>query len=128
MVELSYSKIICFHSDHQALKFLNSQKNISKIHARCVVFLQKFTYVFKHKADQYNKVVDALNYWDTLLVTLTTELISFEHLLDQYAIDGDFGDLWHKCKIFDMISIFKKDISLKLTDYIFLNLPLDKNS
>lgn len=43
------------HNDHQELKFINSQKNVSRAHFEWVIFLEKFTFMFKHKSEQLNK-------------------------------------------------------------------------
>jgi len=51
------------YSDHQALKFVNTQSNLNQMHARWIALL-------KHKAGQKNKVADALSKRAALLVTL----------------------------------------------------------
>ena len=76
-------------SDHQALKYFNSQYNLSKMHARWVSYMQKFTFVLKHKSRQQNKVTDTLSRQTTLLVTLVNKVTSFECLKELYAEDDD---------------------------------------
>ena len=49
------------HTDHEALKHLNSQQKLSKRHAHWVSYLQRFTFVIKHKSRASNKVPDALS-------------------------------------------------------------------
>lgn len=88
---------LVLHSDHQALTFINSQKNLSRMHAWWVLFLQKFSYVFEHRASQCNTVADALSRKHSLLITLHAELISFDSLKDHFADDEDFGELWGAC-------------------------------
>jgi ribonuclease HI len=47
------------YSDHQALKFVNIQSTLNRTHAGWIAFMQKFTFVIKHKPGQQNKVADA---------------------------------------------------------------------
>lgn len=36
------------YSDHEALKYINSQKKLKHKHAKWVSFLQEYTFVIKH--------------------------------------------------------------------------------
>ena len=90
-------KELILHSDYHTLKYMNSQKNISRMHARWILFLQKFTFHFKHRTGKLNKAIDALSRRATLLLTLQIEITGFESLKDQYADDEDFSHLWAQC-------------------------------
>lgn len=75
------------YTDHRSLQFLNSQNTISRMHARWIVFLQKFTFMFRHKAEKANKVMNVLSKKTCLLATLKTKVIGFETSQPLYAFD-----------------------------------------
>ena len=49
------------YTDHQALKHINSQVSINRMHARWVAYIQRFHFTLKHKSDVTNKVADPLS-------------------------------------------------------------------
>lgn len=67
------------------------------MHVRWVVFLQKFSFIIKHKSGHQNRVADALSRCTHLLTALQTEITRFEELKDTYMEDSDFSDMWRKC-------------------------------
>ncbi|PKU83407.1 RNA-directed DNA polymerase [Dendrobium catenatum] len=88
--------VLC--SDNQALQYINNQKNISRMHARWIVFLQKFTFVLQHKAGKLNRVADALSRRAAMLVRLQTEITGLQEMKSLYAEDTDFSIPWEQCQ------------------------------
>jgi len=72
------------YSDHETLKYLNSQKRLNAIHNKWVEFLQNYTFVLKHKAIVENKAVDALSRRVMILVVMSTEVTGFKRLREEY--------------------------------------------
>jgi len=83
------------YSDHEALRYLNSQKRLNARHSKWVEFLQDYTFVLKHKAGVENKVTDALSRRVMTLVTMSTEVIGFERLREKYDSYPDFKKNCH---------------------------------
>ena len=84
-------------TDHFSLKYLQSQRTISRMHARWISFLQRFDFVIKHQSGKENKVADALSRKSSLLTLLSSEVVAFKHLPDLYEEDTDFSEVWYKC-------------------------------
>jgi len=82
------------HSDHEALKYLNSQKKLNSRHGRWVKFLQACTYVLKHEARVKNRVVDALSRRRALLSVMSTEVVDFEKIKNTYESCPDFRNIY----------------------------------
>ena len=78
-------------SDHEALRFLSSQKKLNPRHAKWVEFIQAYTFILKHHAGTENKVADALSHRALLLNSVSTEVIGFEKLKDEYETCPDFS-------------------------------------
>ena len=55
------------HSDHESLKYLKGQANLTKRHAKWVEFMESFPYIVKYKKGKENVVADALDRKSTRL-------------------------------------------------------------
>lgn len=79
------------YTDHDALKHLGTQDEVSARHASWIAYLQQFTFVIKHKSGALNKVADALSRRTTLLATFTVSVHDFASLPDIYSSDPYFS-------------------------------------
>ncbi|XP_022849915.1 uncharacterized protein LOC111372007 [Olea europaea var. sylvestris] len=66
-----FHKEFILYTDHDALKHLGTQDNVSTRHASWIAYLQQFTFVIKHKAGALNKIADALSRRQTLLTEIS---------------------------------------------------------
>ena len=85
------------HSDHESLKYLKSQRNLNKRHAKWVEFIESFTFVIKYKKGEDNVVVDALSRKANLLTRLEINVLGLDEIKDLYATDDFFGDIFAQC-------------------------------
>ncbi|XP_071905956.1 uncharacterized protein [Coffea arabica] len=90
-------KEFVIHTDHESLKYLKAQHNLSKKHARWIAFVESFPYVIKYKIDKSNVVADALSRRYSLINTLEAKLLGFEMIKDLHANDDDFGEIYASC-------------------------------
>jgi hypothetical protein len=56
-----WPKEFVIHSNHESLKYLHSQNNLNRRHAKWVEFIESFPYVIKHKKEKDNVIADALS-------------------------------------------------------------------
>ncbi|PKA55669.1 putative mitochondrial protein [Apostasia shenzhenica] len=85
-------------SDHEALRYLNSQKKLNSRHAKWVEFLQEYTFVLKHKAGIENKVADALSRQVSLMFTMSVKIVGFDKLIESYEDCPNFGVIYAAVK------------------------------
>ncbi|PRQ29559.1 putative nucleotidyltransferase, Ribonuclease H [Rosa chinensis] len=82
------------YSDHEALRYLNSQKRLNPRHAKWAEFIQEYTFVLKHKSGVENKVADALSRRNSLLHIMSVEVAGFNNLKEEYLSCPDFGRIY----------------------------------
>lgn len=87
---LFHCEFILF-TDHDALKYLSSQDNVSARHASWVAFLQQFTFVLRHQSGATNRVADALSRHHSLLTEMHVSVPGFSTFKDLYDLDPFFG-------------------------------------
>jgi hypothetical protein len=103
-----WPKEFIIHFDHEALKFLKSQSNLNKQHAKWVEFIESFSYIIMYTKGKDNVVADAPSQKSMLLTQLDVKVPGLEHLRDLYATDPEFlapyrlftdGKAWEKYHI-----------------------------
>ena len=66
------------YSDHEVLRFLNSQKKLNHRHGRWVKFLQAYTFILNYLTGVENCIADVLSHCHTLLSTIIIEVVGFD--------------------------------------------------
>ena len=93
-----WPKEFVIHSDHESLKYLRSQNNLNRRHAKWVEFIESFPYIIKHKKGKDNVIADALSRRYTMLSQLDCRIFGLESIKEQYALDPDFNEVLLNCK------------------------------
>jgi hypothetical protein len=70
---------------------------LNQKHAKCIEFMQNFTFVIKHIASNSNKVVDALSRRCLILQKFQVKTLGFEHLKEIYNDDPHFKEAYEAC-------------------------------
>ena len=107
------------YSDHEALRFLNSQKKLNPRHAKWVEFLQAYTFILKHRMGVENQAADALSQRVSRLSTISIEVVEFEKLKEDYVECLDFKDVY---------SLLQQGPSREYSDYILQDGYLFRNN
>ncbi|KAF5470834.1 hypothetical protein F2P56_011322 [Juglans regia] len=80
------------YSDHEALRYLNSQKRLNSRHGRWVEYLQAYSFALKHRKGVENQAADALSRRISFLSIMNVKVIGFERLKEEYESCLDFRD------------------------------------
>ena len=83
-------------SDHQALRYLNSQKKLNARHAKWVEFLNEYSFVINHRSGIENKAADALSRLTLTLHRMSAHVIGFDRLKNEYTACPDFGIIYNE--------------------------------
>ena len=81
-------------SDHDALRFLHSQKKLSARHGCWAEFLQDFTFSLRHRPGRDNRIADALSYRHHTLQISQAAITGFDQLPLLYIDCPDFLEAW----------------------------------
>ncbi|KAJ0885239.1 putative nucleotidyltransferase, Ribonuclease H [Helianthus annuus] len=86
-----FHKEFVLFTDHDSLRHIRSQDKVSHKHARWMAFLEKFTFVVKHKSGISNRVADALSRRSSLLVSMRVVVPGLDNLMEQLTADPYFS-------------------------------------
>ncbi|MCO5557181.1 hypothetical protein L7F22_010741 [Adiantum nelumboides] len=81
-------------TDHQSLRYFLSQKQLSEKQMRWANILSRFHFQIVHVQGQKNVVADALSRKPLVQAISAIHHSSFEDMVDQYATDTDFADIF----------------------------------
>lgn len=86
-----FHKEFVLFTDHDSLRHIRSQDKVSHKHGRWMSFLEKFTFVVKHKSGMSNRVADALSRRSNLLVSMRVGVPGMDVLMEQLTVDPYFS-------------------------------------
>ncbi|XP_060671032.1 uncharacterized protein LOC132800775 [Ziziphus jujuba] len=109
------SKEFVLFSDHEAPKYINSQKTMNYWHGKWISFLQEYSFLIKHKFSAENKVADPLSKVVYLLTSMAIQVVRFESLKRNYPSYKDFS-LIHATLASGQLGEYP---SFSLDDYLF---------
>ncbi|GKC98435.1 putative nucleotidyltransferase, ribonuclease H [Tanacetum coccineum] len=85
-----FHKEFVLFTDHDSLRHTRTQDKVSHKHVRWLAFLEKFTFVVKHKTGVSNRASDALSRRSSLLVTMQVDVSGLDVIRDMVAMDPYF--------------------------------------
>ncbi|GJT13555.1 putative nucleotidyltransferase, ribonuclease H, partial [Tanacetum coccineum] len=101
-----FHKEFVLFTDHDSLRHIHTQDKVSHKHGRWLAFLEKFTFVVKHKTCVSNRAADALSGRSGLLVTMQVDVPGLDVIRDMVTVDPYFSvvlqgvQAWEKSDFF----------------------------
>ncbi|GKC77928.1 putative nucleotidyltransferase, ribonuclease H, partial [Tanacetum coccineum] len=85
-----FHKEFVLFTDHDSLSHIHTQDKVSHKHGCWLAFLEKFTFVVKHKTDVSNRAADTLSRRSSLLVTMQVDVSGLDVIRDMVTVDRYF--------------------------------------
>ncbi|GJR55868.1 putative nucleotidyltransferase, ribonuclease H [Tanacetum coccineum] len=88
-----FHKEFVLFTDHDSLRHIRTQDKVSHKHGRWLAFLEKFTFVVKHKTSVSNRAADALSRRSNLLISMQVDVPGLDviHAHNALAINRSTG-------------------------------------
>ena len=88
------SQELILYFDHEAPKYVYSQKKLNAKHGQWIELLQDYISALRHKAGVENKIIDALSGNVFVLIKISTVVNGFEKMKIEYKSCPDFGEVY----------------------------------
>ncbi|GJS65037.1 putative nucleotidyltransferase, ribonuclease H [Tanacetum coccineum] len=88
-----FHKEFVLFTDHDSLRHIRTQDKVSHKHGRWLAFLEKFTFVVKHKTGVSNRAADALSRRSNLLVSMQVDVPGLDVIRVQLTLDLYFSNV-----------------------------------
>ncbi|GKB43444.1 putative nucleotidyltransferase, ribonuclease H [Tanacetum coccineum] len=85
-----FHKEFVLFTDHDSLRHIRTQDKVSHKHGRWLAFLEKFTFVVKHKTGVSSQAVDALSRRSNMLVSMQVDVSGLDVIREQLTLDPYF--------------------------------------
>ncbi|GJW74936.1 putative nucleotidyltransferase, ribonuclease H [Tanacetum coccineum] len=101
-----FHKQFVLFTDHDSLRHIRTQDKLSHKHGRWLAFLEKFTFVVKHKTSVSNRATDALSRRSGLLVTMQVDVPGLDVIRNIVAVDPYFLVVLHGVQAGEKLDFF----------------------
>ncbi|GJY79709.1 putative nucleotidyltransferase, ribonuclease H [Tanacetum coccineum] len=86
-----FHKEFVLFTDHDSLRHIRTQDKVSHKHGRWLAFLEKFTFMVKHKTGVSNRAAGALSRRSGLLVKMQVDVPGLDVIRDMVTVDPYFS-------------------------------------
>ncbi|GKA95171.1 putative nucleotidyltransferase, ribonuclease H [Tanacetum coccineum] len=88
-----FHKEFVLFTDHDSLRHIRTQDKVSHKHRRWLAFLEKFTFVVKHKTGVSNRAANALSRRSNLLVSMQVDVPGLDVIREQLTLNPYFSNV-----------------------------------
>ncbi|GJU68375.1 putative nucleotidyltransferase, ribonuclease H [Tanacetum coccineum] len=104
-----FNKEFVLFTDHDSLRHIRTQDKVSYKHGHWLAFLEKFTFVVKHKTGVSNRAANALSRRSGFLVTMHVDVPGLDVVRDMVAVDPYFSVVLQRVQAGEKPNFFLHD-------------------